>query len=208
MSYHLGAGTFIKWTNYGPWRIDDQVTAARLREAGITIEDFPGADKFVAPGVPLLVSVSDPGSGGMTLTLRSPNGSRSGWLDSSKSDSLRAKLPKTAGVPVISASEADAIAPLTARPSRDSISQQKDLPRTDQTYYEPRMGPEGRPGAGPVPPGAGVPPAPMPPAELPPAPVTGGAGPRRDNSKTGMYLGIGAAAVLLLVGLGVFRKGG
>lgn len=132
MSYHLGtellvptpaADTTSKTSTtstsrtYGYWRVDDPVTVAKLREAGIEISALPGAEDAIATRTPSFVLVTDPGGDRISVTARSSWGIRPGFIFSGGVAAFREKLARTSGVPVVPAGEIERISLPSAVPA-------------------------------------------------------------------------------------------
>jgi hypothetical protein len=200
MTYHLGTTAAPK--TYGYWRVDDPATVAKLREAGIEISELPGAEDAIATRTPSFVLVTDPGGDRIAVTARSSWGVRPGFVFSGGVAAFRAKLAKTSDVPVVPPGTIDRLSlptsadipPTIGGPARGAVTvggrkvgvpvpaDQASLPSSDRLQ---------------------VPAVPeLPPIVFDPSlerAIDRAVG--RKSSNTGLYIGLGVAAVALF-GLG------
>ena len=209
MSYHLGTVLArdsvidpLVSIDYGWWMISDPAIAGRLREAGLMIPPVDPSE------VPAFAQIVDRGSGGVLVNLRSPGKYQSISVPAEMVAESRAKLAKVTGIPTFRQADVDRMARLPAQENT-----------VDLIRRGGRFGPFGpvRPVPAELPPAA--PPSPAPPSvpsevpatppapSVPPAPPAARTEtPARGKSNTGLYLGLGAGALLLLVGLGYWPK--
>lgn len=202
MSYHLGTAlvldrkdggvtkAIVPLKSYGFWQVSDPLIAEKLRAAGMQI---PAVQASTGP---IFVGVTDYSDGSLRLDIVSIERNLITWVPPEGRAQARAALEKTGSIPAVTSAEANRLVGREPRSGRMPIAPPPaELP----------------PGASPP---AAPPPAESPPAESPPIvldPSLERAIDRavgRKSSNTGLYIGVGAAAVLLLVGLGAFRKGG
>lgn len=195
MSYHLGTVLDLDPVKvYGHWNISDPSIVARLTEAGMTI---PPVDS--AKGPTFLV-IMDLGRSGMSTEVRSAGFSQPMGIPADLVGEVRSKiassLAKISAIPTVPAAEVEKLAPRDTRQPTSSDPRELREPRLSRKTLDAlRVGTQASD------PGQVLPPTPP----VPPAPTAVRS--IRDNSRAGMYIGVGVAAVLLLVGLGAFRKG-
>lgn len=216
MSYHLGTATFVNFPVYGWWMISDRGTQTQLAAVGIQLSDIPRATEMIASkSAPVFVQIVDRGSVlavSYKYTGGRSSGDTEGYNISQGIEALREKLSRPSKVMTFRDDEVNARTQQPSRTSRGSL----DTSGPSTT--------ENAPGASPntaVP--TELPPViggrsrwiPETPSTAPPASTDPGAAPANPagpvasklvKSNTGLYIGLGAGALLLMVGLGFWSK--
>ena len=199
MSYHLG--TVVNVKEYGYWMVSDPAIAARLNEAGMMIPPFDPSK------TPVFVGVIDVGSG-IQVHVRGPGESMMVPVPQEMVAETRAKLAKVTGIPTFTKADVNRMARLPANENKVNFNRSggpvgplgpvRPVPAELPPAAPPSPAPPSVPSEVPAtPPAPSVPPAP---------PVTRTETPARGKGNTGLYLGLGAGALLLMVGLGYWSK--